>query len=264
MHTIIKYNKLFIRYVRLSIINLMQYPFELFMKIISLTFNIVFIIVFWYSIFNLNLGLKGWSNYELIILSGMGILSNSISQLAFGFRDIDYHIINGNFDKYLIRPINPIFSILNENLFIFWVISQVISGLGLILIPSFYGEIQLYNAFSSFTILILSTIAFNLIYASVSLLAFWIGRIDNVRSLIFSVDVAKKYPLDSFPSKVVDLLTYVIPINLIVTLPTKILLNKESNSFRFIIISALLCLLWSLILYFIWKKALSKYQSTGS
>lgn len=264
MHIITKYIKLFTRYIRLSVINLIQYPFELVMKIISLLFDIIFILIFWYSIFNLNIGLKGWSNYELIILSGMGMLSNSISQLGFGFRDIDYHITNGNFDKYLIRPVNPIFSMLNENLFIFWVISQVISGIALILTASICGNIHLSNVFNSFTVLLLSTLAFNLIYGSISLLSFWIGRIDNLRSLIFSVNVAKKYPLDSFPSKVINFLTYIIPINLIVTLPTKILLNKESNSFYYIIISFLLCILWSLILYFVWKKSLTKYQSTGS
>ena len=264
MNTINRYFRLIIRYTKLSIEDLRQFPFEILMKIIALSFQVLFIWLFWTSITNLGVSYTNWNKYEIFILTGCGTISSSVSQLTFGFRDIEEVILTGDLDKFLMRPVNLIFSIMAEKFFIFWVVAEFIVGLAIILVAKIAGNIALHNIVPALILIFFGTFALRFMYGTISILCFWVGRISSLRDIIFSIDIAKDYPIDIFNTTMINLLTYVFPISLLATYPAKILLGKVDNVLYIIIISIMLFVFWFIIFRIVLKRALLKYQSTGS
>ncbi|WP_392485939.1 ABC-2 family transporter protein [Haloimpatiens sp. FM7315] len=264
MNTISKYVRLLGRYTKLSILDLKEFPFEIFMKSLSLGFDVVFVFLFWTSIHNLGISYEGWNKYEIFILAGCSTISDAIAQLTFGFRDIEYTVLKGNFDNYLMRPVNPIFSIMAEKFFIFWVVGEIIIGFLMILISATIGHLVIRNIFCAILIIVFSTFAFRFIYGTISLMCFWYGKCDSLRDIIFSIDIAKNYPMDIFGRFVFNIFIYVLPISMMATIPAKIMLNKEKHIYLLLTISILLFVFWIIIFHLVFKKALLKYQSTGS
>lgn len=264
MNTIKKYIVLFNRYTYMSALNILQFPFNIFMKTIDVFFRLVFLYTFWYSLKNLNVVIPGWNNIEIMILVSFTFFSKALDQFGFGFRDIEYSVIDGTFDKYLTKPIHAVFSILFENFFIFWVVSQTIVFIIMFSISVNLGNYSLKNLLPALIILILGTLVYNLIYGCISLLTFWFGRVDSLRSIIFSVNSGTKYPLDIFPKNVFSFFTWIIPISFLSTIPTMIFTEKIENYNSYLFGLIVLIILWSIIFKILWKKALSKYESTGN
>lgn len=188
----------------------------------------------------------------------------SISQLAFGFRDMADTVIDGTLDVYLIRPVHPIFSILGEKLFVFWVVSQSISGLALILLAARLGSVRLVNWVPAVLVLVAGCVAYQTMYGCLSLASFWQGRVGSMRDALFSVGSAREYPLDVLPKNLGSALTWIIPIGLAATVPAKILLGKIPNPWPLAALSGLLAAGWIAALFRLWRKALSRYESTGT
>lgn len=264
MRITIRIIKLCSRYTRLSIVNLFQFPFEVIMKFIDLGFTVLFLYAFWYSIAKLGIIIQGWANSEILVLAGLGVISSSLSQLGFGFRDLEYDIIEGNLDRYIIRPIPVVFTLLAEKFFIFWFLFQGVAGVIMVLCAIANSELLHYNWIPAILILVFGTLTYQGIYASVSFLSFWLGKVDNVRSIIFSLNTAKKYPIDLFPRNVGFLLTWVLPVGLLASVPAQVLLNKTEKAWTLVALAFCLALIWFFIASTIWKIALRRYESTGS
>ncbi len=264
MKNIVDYIKIIKRYIILSFRNLIAFPFEFAMRFMHLFISIGFIFVFWISIFNTGIAFSDWNVYGIILLSGVNMLSKAISSITFRFRDLEYYIIDGSFDKYLMRPINPFFSMLMESLNIFSIVSNTIISIIVIIFVSKVGNVQLYNIGYGLISLIFGTLGFELLYGSFSLLAFWFGKIYSARELIFSFRKANSYPMDIFPKNFLNIFTYIIPLAFLSTIPTKILLGKIENTIYFTAIAFVLFILNLLLFNIISKFALAKYNSTGS
>lgn len=264
MKSIIKYIKLIRRYIILSFNDLIEFPFDFFMRFIQLIFEIGFIYVFWVSTFNVGVAFSNWSIYGIIILSSMNLLSEAISKISFGFRDLEYLILSGNFDKYLIRPINPFFSLIMDKLNIFTIVTKFFISLSIIIYISLTRDIQLFNISIAGLCLLFGTLSLDLLYGSFSLMAFWFGKIYSARELIFSFKTAKSYPIDIFPKTLLNIFIYFIPLAFLSTIPTKILLGNLYNPIKYLIICVFSFIFSMLIFKYTSKKALTKYNSTGS
>ncbi len=264
MEAITNYLILIRRYIILSFKDLVEFPFELTMRIIQVFFEIGFIYLFWISLYNVGVVFSGWTTSGIVMLSSMNLFSEAISKISFGFRDLEYSIIGGDFDKYLTRPINPFFSMIMDKLNVFTIVTKLIISLaGMIYICNFQ-KISLYNIRASIICLLLGTLSFDLLYGAFSMLAFWFGKIYMARELIFSFKSAKKYPLDIYPNKIMWLFTYVIPLGFLSTIPTKILLGDLRNINLYLLVAVASFIINLSIFKFVSNRALSKYNSTGS
>lgn len=264
MKNTINYLNIIKRYSILSIKELIVFPFEFIMRLAFVGFEIGFIYIFWISIFNIGLSFKDWTTYEIIILVSMNLLSDGIGGITFGFRDLEYAIIDGTFDKHLMKPINPIFSMLMDKLNIFSIVIKICISSFLLLYISKVRGIILHNVPIAILLSIIGTMTFRMIYGSFSLLAFWFGKIYTARELIFSFQSAKDYPMDIFPVRIQNIFTYFIPLAYLSTIPAKILLNKIDNIYLYLTIIGILFIISIFIFNFVSKKAFTKYNSTGS
>ncbi|WDV46684.1 ABC-2 family transporter protein [Clostridiaceae bacterium M8S5] len=264
MSTIAKYARLFKRYQILSYVDLLQFPFEIGMKFLNLVFSIGTIYVFWISVFYIGVSFKNWGVYGIIILASMNVLSNAVSRVSFGFRDLEYKILDGSFDKYLVRPVHPIFTLLMERTSFFYISTQVMISIAMLMYCVGKGNVVLHNSLIAFLCLIIGTIALDVLYGTFTLLAFWFGKIYYARELVFSFKQAKKYPLDVFPKTFINIFTYFIPLAYLSTVPAKILLGKYNRPYFFLFIAIILLVINLVLFNILWKKALSRYNSTGS
>lgn len=264
MFTINKILKLILHYSYLSLMEVTLFKFELAMKILQEIFAIAFLIVFWYSINYQNIIIEGWEYYELLVLTGFVMLSGSIRQLILGFRDLQASIINGNFDVYLTKPFSPIFLILLKNIKIFKIGSSVITGTVILVIVKIVYSVDYVNILPSVLLMVIGSFTYNLIYASISLLSFKFGKIDSLRDMIFSMSVSSKYPITIFPNPMIYILTYLLPISFIGTYPTELMLGKKMLSIELTISALVLLFAWIAIYSLLWKKAKTRYQSTGN
>lgn len=256
--------RLVLRYARLSTQSLIQFPFEVAMKAVDLGFTVLSLYVLWHSVTSSGITIPGWSQPEVLVLGGVGLVGASICQFGFGFRDIDLAVVNGTLDIYLTRPVHPLFTMLAEKLFIFRVIPQSVSGLALLLIAARMGNLRLVNWAPSLLALVAGCVAYQTMYGCLSLASFWQGRVSSIRALFFSVGSARAYPIDVLPKSLGFTLTWLIPIGLVATMPTRILLGKVLDPWPVVLLSGLLAAGWVAVFSWLWGKALSGYESTGT
>ncbi|MDL2248352.1 ABC-2 family transporter protein [Tyzzerella sp. OttesenSCG-928-J15] len=265
MKTIANYFKLVKRYAILSYKNIVEFPIEVVMRIMQLIFEIGFIFLFWFSIFNTGIIFDGWSVQDIIVLSAVNLFSEGVAKITFGFRDLEYFILDGSFDKYLMRPVNSFFSMIMDKLNIFVIISKIAISLLLILYIHL-TTISLKTLYLALSLTVLNTVSVELLYGTFSMLAFWFGKIYSARELIFSFKSAKSYPMDIYPDSLLNMFTYLIPLAMISTIPSKVLLGKvtTSKALEYLLVSVIILALNIIIFKTVSKKALNIYNSTGS
>lgn len=250
-------------YVVLSFRNYIQFPVEFFMNFLMVFFDVFAVFLFWLSLSSLQIGISNWNENDLLIFVGMSILSEAVSKILFGFRDIEYFIIDGSFDKFLIRPQNPIFSMLMEKLNVFVIVSKTVIGTATLFYVKIMRGVAFRHFYPALVICVLGTLSYELLYGTFSLLAFWFGKIYNARSIVFSFQTIRKYPLDIFPNTVKNLFTYIIPLALVATVPSQIITGKIQMQYSFLCIAVLSFSVSLLIFYLAQKRALKRYSSTG-
>lgn len=262
MNIIVNELSLIKRHIIMSYKNYIQFPVDFFMNFIMIFFDIATLLLFWYSITNLGIVVENWSKEDLLVFVSLNLFSEAVSKLTFGFRDLEYFVINGTLDKYLIRPVNVIQSILLEKLNIFSIVCKTLISILLLVGAKCIFDITLHHTVLSFSILIIGTLSFELLYGSFTLLTFWVGRIYKTRELIFSFKVARKYPIDIFPTAIKNCFTYIIPLAFLSTIPTNIILGKSDYK-MYLFYACMLFLLVFMIFKNVLKRALNKYDSTG-
>ena len=99
-------------------------------------------------------------------------------------------------------------------------------------------------------------------YFSIATLSFWIENLFNVGDLFREIMDAAKRPSDIFTGVASTIVTFVIPVGLIATIPTKILLGTEDWSGTIWMIVSSIALFGCARLFFL--ASLRRYSSASS
>lgn len=211
--------------------------------------------------------LNGWSFAETLALLGVYLTVQAIRDLFIGpslnkLAGMDGEIESGNFDFTLLKPV-PVQFHVSVRVWSLWsvfnimigisVLGVAISRLGIAYTPAdillfvlalFVSQVLLYSI-----MLILSSIAFW--YRGTYLL--WI---------LNDVMQTGRYPIGIYPGFIKLILTWVIPIGFIVTVPAEILAGKVNVASLFggMLLAAVLFVLASAL----FRRCLSKYASATS
>ena len=170
----------------------------------------------------------------------------------------------GDFDKYLIRPINPLFHVIAET-FQVDAVGELIVGIGLLIYASPDAGLHI----TVWTIL-LSVIAVPfaaLIYTSLkimtSALAFWMKSSGFIIQMVYGMNEFSKYPTTIYSLPVRIFVTYIIPFAFTGYYLSQYILTGNDPWFNIggvIVISSVLFV----ISIFIWNKGISAYESAGA
>lgn len=257
MTTIIK------RYFILNLKKVWSFKFNFFMQILSGIFDVLSIFLFWFSLKTSGFSIADWNSELIGLLIAFNIISAAVSKCFFGFRDIEFKIINGEIDVLLTKPKSTILLVLLEKLNVIVFLFKTIIGISFLAFLIQNNNYKISVVIYYLLICILATISLELLYGSVSMLSFKYGRIYSFREVLFSFRESLSYPISVFPDFLYNFFIRFIPLALISTIPAiNINLEKIDISLLFLVLTILLINVFILNISF--KKGIKYYESTGA
>lgn len=108
--SIAKYFDLYFKLISAGVRAQPQYRFAFVMRIVGLITSYTgTAVTMWIMLYQFQ-ELGSWTFYEMLFLFAVAVLSWGFCIiLFFHFRGLDTYILNGTFDRFLVRPINPFF-----------------------------------------------------------------------------------------------------------------------------------------------------------
>jgi len=245
---------------------MMEYKIDFLTGAISFLLGQVFNIAFLWIIFSQIPALQGWSYDEIIFIYGFSLLPKAIDHL---FCDnlwmIGYSIVaKGEFDKYLTRPVNPLFTVIVEK-FQVDALGELIVGVALI--ASVIGKVSIHWSVLN-VILFLLVIPFaTLIYTGVkiitSAIAFWTKRSGQITHVVYAVNDFAKYPTTIYNEFIKTVITYIIPFSFTAFYPASYFLTGENPLFN-IGLTVVMSMAIMAVSVLVWNKGVAAYESAGS
>lgn len=209
--------------------------------------------------------LNGWNYDEVLLVYGLVTLSKSINHM---FADNLWtlgrvYIRSGGFDRFLVRPIDPLFHLLADR-FCQDGVGNFLVGVALVV----KATVALHIAWTPLKLLMLvvGVVSGGFIFIALNLItcvaAFWIVDSVPVTRLVFDNHLFAQYPLSIYPRAINILLTWVIPYGFASFYPASYLLDRAVGNLAWFgpLIAAIL--LW--VGYRLWQTGLKYYSGTGT
>lgn len=223
-------------------------------------------IAFLYLVFEQIPSLQGWTLDQLIFIYGFAqiprgidhLLTDNIWMVAWRL------VINGDFDRYMLRPMNIFFQVIAEKLqpdalgeLLIGAILIVISlGKGFVIVDA--GRILLF---------VVSVFAGAVIYTSIKLffasLAFWVKISGPFLQVAYEMANFAKYPTEIYAKAIRFIITWVIPFAFVAYLPASFFLKREVSA-AVIGIECMIAVVFWCIAYAVFNHGTKVYESAGN
>ncbi len=207
----------------------------------------------------------GWSRDELIILTGaysivIGVFHAFFSRNFELFSDL---VFFGKLDTVLTKPADDQF-LLSFWRFSYSSLARVLLGIGFTLWMIIKNEIALtlMGIIGFFVLMIVGIVIIYAIWFTTITLTIWFPRLSNLVHLLFLVTGFARYPAEMYYGLKTYILFFLLPIILVVSTPTKALLNKTLQGEVLDLIAFAIMLFFCSRLF--WKFALKHYTSASS
>jgi ABC-2 type transport system permease protein len=261
-----RYLKLYWLYFKNHIKVMMEYRGDFFIGMGSVILQQVTAIFFVGVVFQHIDDINGWSFYEILFIYGIAMTGRSIHHIFFdnlwtlGWQ----YIKNGNFDRLLIRPVNPLFQVCAER------VQQDGFGqlvIGVIVLTTSVTKLGLQwtmlDVFFLF-ILILSSgfifVAINLFFITFS---FWMVDSLPIVWATFNLSEFTRYPLTIYHKGIAFLLTWIIPYGFTAFYPATYFI-EHSGYKAFALWTPVVAIGSCAIAYAFWNRGIRAFTSTGS
>lgn len=207
--------------------------------------------------------LANYTIWQMIFFFSVFNLVDSIPQFflreVYRFRN---YVVSGEFDYFLTRPISPLFRSLFGGSDILDIPIILIST-GLIIVSANHiGEITFYS------LLIFSILLTNAIIIAVALHIFILGlgilttEIENSIMIYRDLTQMGRVPVDIYKEPLRAVITFVLPVGIMMTFPAKALMGLLS--LQTAVISVAISFVGFYLSYKFWNFALSRYSSASS
>ncbi len=210
--------------------------------------------------------LKDWSFYEILFLYGFSLIPlgffNVVSWNLYEFGDI--YIIEGRFDRLLVRPVDTLFQILFEK-FRIESLQEVLTGLAVVVIAAR----RLHLAWHAVDVLslVLMVASGTAIYLAVFLMltavSFWFEDRVGVVPPVFNMLTFGRYPLTIYNVFIQFLLSWIIPFGFASFYPTTHFLRREEFA-PFVRLVPVVATAFFSMAVVVWNRGVRNYSSTGS
>ncbi len=213
--------------------------------------------------------MNGWSFRDMAFLYGLWLLGHALNNTFFSaIGDIPEHIRDGEFDRFLVRPLDALFQAITLPGQIFP--DELILALVYFSITVWYSRVQVDALFVIFVPLIavgggLIDLAFGLI---ISTAAFWFIRVDALRWIVLQLEQEfTRYPLTIYSRGVRLLLAFVFPFAFMNYFPATFFLRKSENALSLPpavgLLTPLIGIVFAAVAYGFWRIGLNRYQGVG-
>ncbi|WP_064610059.1 ABC transporter permease [Streptobacillus moniliformis] len=265
--------KTILKYLHIYLVKF-KYEFKIFTNSISnfiigiLAFLIIQIsgLLFIGILYNNTSSIDEFNVYQMLALYGFAQLTKGIDHFYSDFlwNFSSNGVTRGLYDKYLVRPLNPLFQIIIEKVQ-FDALGEIITGISLYV----YAILKLKIDINF--ILILKTLFFLLIgvivYTCLKVIAtssvFYIKKGFGILNALYSISTYAKYPITIYPKVMQMILTYIFAYSLTAYYPIKYILLEKLNIYIFMKLIIIVIVL-IIVTKIIWKQGEKRYESSGS
>lgn len=222
--------KLLKKALHISVKKILAYPNEIYMVLLYSFLSMISTVIFWSILFS-SIDSFGYSREFIYLLTMIVLISDGISEIFFGLRDMEDLVKKGGFDIYLYRPRNAIYLMLIERIPLMALCEKVLIGIigMVIVIWHFHLHLSFWHILKGMGFLLAGVVYYQIVYGLITFLCLWTENISAVRNLIFQFSEGKKYPLTIFPNVLRLFLTYIIPMGLVAYYPTALILGLEQS-----------------------------------
>ena len=214
--------------------------------------------------------LAGWTFPQLAFLYGLSLVSHGL-QVIFFIQTwfVSDYVTNGDFDRYLLRPLNVFFQFIIQYVNLIGVL-DLIPGIIIFL----YGANAVGFTWTIPHLLQVGGVVFGAVliraasYLIVGSVAFWTQRSSSLTWMMMGLmDNATIYPVSIYPRFIQSLFTFIMPLAFISFYPACDFLKQESNlgfSLTFVLWTPLVGLGYFVLAQMIFLRGLQRYESAGS
>ncbi len=264
--TVWRYARLYLEFVKQVLKVWLEYRVDFFIGALSTIViqfaSLLFVTVVFEHIQQLN----GWSFYQILLIYGIAATGRSIHLIFFdnlwtlGWQ----YIRTGNFDRLLIRPINPLFHLIADRIQQDGVGQLAIGLVVLIVAATHDGTVWTPINLSLLVLLILSSgVIFSAVNLFFATLSFWMVDSLPVIFATFSLSDFARYPLTIYNKGIRVLLTWIIPYGFTAFYPAASILEPAKFGLM-ALITPLVAVICSVLAYLFWNVGLRAYTSTGN
>jgi len=209
---------------------------------------------------------KGWTFAEMVFLYGFSLvplgLFNVLSWNLYLFSD--RYLIEGRFDRVLLRPVSPIFQVLFES---FRLESLQETATGLFAVAWAVRKLGLSFGVLEVILFVVWTACGAVIYLAIFIgltaTSFWIEDRIGITPPVFNLMQFGRYPLTIYDAWVRFALSFVIPFAFASFYPTLRFLHRKEFPAEFWAVPIVAVLVFSLAIS-LWNAGVARYHSTGS
>jgi len=261
-----KYIKLYGKFVSQYLKFMMQSKVNFFIGFFGFLTTQATGIAFLYLVFQNIPSLNGWSYYEILFIYGFAQLPRGIDHL---FTDYIWMmgmrvVVRGEFDRYLLRPINPLFHLISER---FQPDAFGELAVGTVITSIAAAKLGIKLSFGKIIIFLVLILAGAVIYTAIKLffatLAFWIKNSLPIMNLVYSMSDFAKYPNSIYSKFVQGVITIIIPFAFTAFIPASYFTGKTSLALALGGTVSVAIVSFS-IAYAFWLYGIKSYESAGN
>lgn len=244
----------------------MEYRWDFLISVLTMTLATVFGLAVVFLVFGPARSINGWSFDELLFLYGFSLLPmalfNVFSPNLYQFSDT--YLIQGKFDRVLLRPLHPLFQILCEQLRIEALGDAV---LGLVVMAAAAPRLSVSLTAGMVAFLLVGVLCGALLYTAVFVMlasvSFWHEDKVGVMPPVYNLIAFGRYPLDLYNGFIRILLSWVVPFGFATFYPAAAFLRPEVYHVYAWLLPAVTALFCAAAVW-VWNRGALNYTSTGN
>ena len=246
---------------------IMQSKVDFLMGLFGFFFTQISGILFLYLVFRQIPHLQGWSMDQLIFIYGFAQIPRGIDHL---FTDNIWLVawrlvISGDFDRYMLRPMNVFFQVVAEKLQPD-ALGELLIGTILVVYASVQGVV--FWGAEKIVLFFISILAGALIYTSIKLFfasfSFWIKQSGPFLQFAYELADFAKYPTHIYHKWIRFVITWVIPFAFVAYLPASYFLNTGGTNGFVILAECTIAAVFWCIAYLVFSRGIRRYESAGN
>lgn len=259
------YLRLFGLYFRMGAMGEMQYRLNFFVQLFQSVLQLGTAIAGLAVIFTYTNSLGGWRPEEVLALVGVYILVGGMIGLVIypSMEQFIASVRDGSLDFTLVKPVDAQL-LISVHAIDIWKLIDIGLGIGVLVFALIRLGAQVgFSQVALFIGMLLTGSA--IIYSFWLILAtlcFWFVRVENILEIFRSMYEAGRWPVSLYPPWLRFILTYVVPVAFVTTVPAQALtgrLTPDTLSF-----AAILAVVLFVISRFFWKIGLRQYSGASA
>ena len=261
----LRYLKLYSHFIRFSLSKAFEFRVDFALNSLLAVVYALGILGFYKIIFLHSDTIAGWGQSELLLLVGAWLMVDALqnTMIAANMEELPLLVNRGGLDYYLLRPVSSLFFVSLRDImpqsWVDFLIATLVLGLGL---QSYPEELAGWKILLFFLLIINGTFLYYLLRLLLIIPVFWIHSSEGLSILFWSLHRFGERPDRIFTGMSRKILVSILPFCLIVSFPTRLLV--EPFDLHILLHLALVTLGLASFTFLLWNRALRSYSSASS